>query len=314
MVNGRQFGRLVWLLALLALVLLHSVQANGNVTAAGGKSFSYDSQNELVAMTGGGTTFAAMYDAFGNRVAKSVVANGTTTSTLYLVDDLNPTGYPQVVEELNGSGVVTRTYTYGLQRIDEEQVLNGTWTPSFYGYDGGGNARQLTNTAGTVTDQYEYDAFGNELTITGGGSTPNNFLYRGEQWDPDLGLYYLRARYYNPLTGRFMSRDPNDPQLFTSGYPTDPTYLHKYLYAGGDAINAADPNGRDFVEFASTVIPIALTVAGLYKYGRCIVNVLEQLTKDLSLGFQGYSYVWPRWQCFASAWWGMNSPYPIPGS
>ncbi len=63
--------------------------------------------------------------------------------------------------------------------------------------------------------------------------------YRGEQYDPDLSLYYLRARYYNPATGRFMSRDPE------AGVPTNPRTLHKYLYAGGDPINAIDPMGRE---------------------------------------------------------------------
>jgi RHS repeat-associated protein len=60
----------------------------------------------------------------------------------------------------------------------------------------------------------------------------------GEQYDPDLGLYYLRARYYNPNTGRFLSRDPED------GDPFDPKTLHKYLYAGGDPVNAIDPTGK----------------------------------------------------------------------
>jgi RHS repeat-associated protein len=215
---------------------------NGNVTAADGKTFTYDSENHLVTMAGSGTSAIILYDGDGNRVAKTV---GNTT-TFYLVDDLNPTGYPQVVEELTGSAV-TRQYTYGLQRIDENQQISGTWTPSFYGYDGGGNVRQLTNTAGTVTDSYEYDAYGNSFTVS--GTTPNNYLYRGEQYDADLGLYYLRARYYNPLTGRFMSRDPNSPGPFDSnGNPTDPKALHKYLYAGGDPINGIDPSGRDFVE------------------------------------------------------------------
>ncbi len=84
------------------------------MTAADGKSFSYDSQNELVSMKGGAVQI--MYDGDGNRVAKSV--NGVVTR--YLIDDLNPTGLPQVMDELNGSGVVTRTYTYGLQRIGED--------------------------------------------------------------------------------------------------------------------------------------------------------------------------------------------------
>jgi len=182
-------------------------------------------------MSVSGTTVSLIYDAFGNRVAKTV--NGVTTK--YLVeDDVNPTGYPQVLDELTGS-TVTRTYTYGLQRISQDQIINGVWTPSFYGYDGGGNVRQLTNSAGTVTDTYEYDAFGNDVYHT--GTTPNNYLYRGEQYDSDLGLYYLRARYYNPATGRFLSRDPED------GYAKDPASLHKYLYAGGDPVNMIDRPG-----------------------------------------------------------------------
>ena len=60
-------------------------------------------------------------------------------------------------------------------------------------------------------------------------------LYQGEEWNPDLSLYYLRARYMNPLSGRFLSRDPED------GSVTNPSTLHKYLYAGGDPVNAEDP-------------------------------------------------------------------------
>ena len=75
-------------------------------------------------------------------------------------------------------------------------------------------------------------------------------FYRGEQFDADLGLYYLRARYYNPQTGRFLSRDPED------GNPTDPKSLHKYLYAGGDPVNMIDPMGREAeIEYKVTIIP-----------------------------------------------------------
>src|SRR5271168_2676351 len=85
--------------------------------------------------------------------------------TRYLVDDLNPTGYAQVIEELV-TGAVQREYTFGPQRISENQIVNGTWTTSFYGYDGLGSVRQLTNAAGAVTDTYTYDAFGNQLNST----------------------------------------------------------------------------------------------------------------------------------------------------
>jgi RHS repeat-associated protein len=74
----------------------------------------------------------------------------------------------------------------------------------------------------------------------------------GEQYDQDLGLYYLRARYYNPSTGRFLSRDPE------AGDPTDPQSLHKYLYAGGDPVNRIDPSGRaDSIETIFTITVIA---------------------------------------------------------
>ena len=89
-----------------------------------------------------------IYDGDGNRAAKSV--SGAVTR--YLVDDLNPTGYSQVVEELSGASVVARQYTYGLQRISQNQPVSNTWTLSFYGYDDSGSVRQLTNAAGTVTD------------------------------------------------------------------------------------------------------------------------------------------------------------------
>jgi RHS repeat-associated protein len=205
--------------------------ANGNTLTSGGKTFTYDFANRLKSMTAGSVSVAMQYDADGNRVAKTV--NGVTTR--YLVDDLNPTGYAQVVEEVTGA-TAERTYTYGLQRISQNQIVGNTWTPSFYGYDGGGTARLLTDSTGTVTDTYDYDAWGNVVNTT--GTTPNAYLYRGEQYDPDLGLYYLRARYLNPSSGRFFGEDPEP------GDPRDPISLHRYLYAGSNPVGNYDPTGR----------------------------------------------------------------------
>jgi len=212
-------------------------------------------------MVNGSTVVTLQYDAFGNRVAKTV--NGVTTK--YLVeDDVNPTGLPQVVEELV-NGAVTRQYTYGLQRISENQEIANVWTSSFYEYDGGGSVRQLTNSAGAVTDEYEYDAFGNSFTKV--GTTPNNYLYRGEQYDSDLGLYYLRARYYNPATARFLSRDR------LAGRAQSPMTLHKYLYTGGDPVNRIDPRGLEIEGVALTTISSLQKTVAFGNFVSCGANI-----------------------------------------
>jgi RHS repeat-associated protein len=265
--------------------------ANGNVLAAGGITYTYDSQNHMTSEIGNGKVITMVYDAFGNRVSKTV--NGVTTK--YLVeDDVNPTGLPQVLEE-TVNGAVQRSYTYGLQRISESQMLNGTWTMSFYVYDGAGSVRALTDSTGKVTDEYEYDAYGNSFTKV--GNTPNNYLYRGEQYDSDLSLYYLRARYYNPNTGRFLSRDPLD------GKAKDPASLHKYLYASGDPVNAIDPTGRgDFMEYQmltwrrETIAAKQFTILGA-KVAACyiaiagtIYAILEHSEGGAALGGLGIAF------------------------
>jgi RHS repeat-associated protein len=262
--------------------------ANGNTThAANGNTYTYDSENHMTSMTGNGKVITMTYDAFGNRVAKTV--NGVTTQ--YLVeDDVNPTGLPQVLEDVQ-NGAAVRTYTYGLQRISQSlsPIVTGSnaWTTSFYGYDGGGSVRQLTNSAGAVTDEYLYDAFGNSFTKT--GTTPNNYLYRAEQYDSDLGLYYLRARYYNPATGRFLSRDPED------GKATDPASLHKYLYAGGDPVNGIDPMGRESMLETGSIDAIIDSVAlarRIWAIGRCISSIYMIIAKELDGLNSNNLYFW----------------------
>lgn len=154
----------------------------------------------------------------------------------YLIDFLNLTGYVQVLDKLV-SGGVTETYTYGLQRISENQLVGSTWTPSFYGYDGHGNVRFLTSTTGVLGNIYQFDAFG--MPIASAGTTANAYLYSGERFDQNIGLYHLRARYYNQGTGRFETLDP------VAGHNFEPATLHKYLYSGSDPINFIDPSGQD---------------------------------------------------------------------
>ena len=151
------------------------------------------------------------------------------------------------------------------------------------------------NAAGAVTDTYEYDAWGNKINST--GTTPNSYLYRAEQYDSDLGLYYLRARYYNPTTGRFLSRDPEAGNAF------DPRKLHKYLYADGDPVNAVDPNGREAtIEtiFTTTVISSPLELA-VESVAGAVIEVLCGAAKLLTYASQnippGFPFPGgiPRW-------------------
>jgi RHS repeat-associated protein len=72
----------------------------------------------------------------------------------------------------------------------------------------------------------------------GASPTLNSYLYRGERYDADLGLYYLRARWYNPVTGRFLTRDPYQGSAY------DPASLHRYNYARANPVNFIDPSGR----------------------------------------------------------------------
>jgi RHS repeat-associated protein len=264
-----------------------SYDQNGNVTATGGKTFAYDSENRMVSMNSGAVTL--VYDGDGNRVAKTIA--GVTTR--YLVDDLNPTGYGQVIEEVVG-GAVQREYTYGLQRISENQVISGSWTTNFYGYDGMGTVRQLTSASGGVTDTYNYDAFGNRIGAT--GTTPNNYLYRGEQFDPDLGLYYLRARYYNPATGRFLSRDPNEPNARPFKGSLDPRKLHRYLYTGSNPVNRIDPRGRADEEEYAVRLDASVFASKFIAAIGCGASMgfyVAAATTDLTATWNGAKTYWP---------------------
>ena len=215
----------------------------------------YDAENHLIQR---GDNIAILYDHDGNRVHKSVTDEGTTTTTYYVLDDRNPSGYVQVLAEyVNTANAPTRAYTYGHDLVAAR--LDGT-TTVYYGYDGHGSVRLLTSSAtgaGTaITDTYDYDAYGQLLANT--GTTPNNYRYTGEQWDGDLGMYHLRARYLNPNTGRFWTMDSYE------GNSEDPLSLHKYLYCHANPANGIDPSGHENLISVMASITVRLNMA--YRY------------------------------------------------
>jgi RHS repeat-associated protein len=169
---------------------------NGNTTNSANNFYQYDVMNHLT--NAGGIVMT--YDGDGNRVSKTV--SGTTT--YYLVDDQNPSGYAQVLEEWtnNGTPGLSKIYNYGLSLISQCQP--GTST-NYFIFDGHGSTRMLVGIGGNTINVMAYDAYGN--LIASNGVLQTGYLYSGQQYDFDLGLYYNRARLLNPNTGRFWTQD-----------------------------------------------------------------------------------------------------------
>jgi RHS repeat-associated protein len=245
--------------------------------ANAGFSVAYDFENRIVTRddpTVANDTVSIKYNGDGQRVEKTVQTGpGTSITTRYLVDDLNPTGFEQVILEAVVGQNAARQYVYGLDLISQRrQTGTSTFVLSFYGYDGHGSVRQLTDSSGALTDTYTYDAFGNLIaqTFTGAAPTPNHYLYAGEQFDADLNLYYNRARYLDVRSGRFWSMDEFE------GDPQSPASLHKYLYSSADPIGNVDPSGRSLVELnIGQAMQLTLAALNILSGGLNLKNSIE---------------------------------------
>jgi RHS repeat-associated protein len=167
-----------------------------------------------------------MEHPLGRRIQKiwPNTANNSTMVRNYLYDGAN------IVTELNASGAVVASYTQGAG-IDEPLAMRRGGYISYYHADGLGSVTSLTNTNAQPVATYVYDSFGN-TTATEGIFNP--FRYTGREQDPETGLYYYRARYYDPTIGRFLSEDPIG---FRGG-------INKYAYVGNRPLNFVDPFGK----------------------------------------------------------------------
>ena len=233
----------------------YAYDANGNLVARSSPAaltqFGYDAQNRLVTALGGGLANQYVYDADGSRVQ----ASNAVGTTRFLVAGANNTGISQVLEERDGAGDLQARYSYG----DELLAMARAGNASFVHPDAHGNTRMLTNGAGAITDSYDYDAYGNANGAA--GSTENPYRYSGQRLDADSGLYQLRARYYDPAVGRFISRDP------FGGRTGSPVSMHRYLYANADPVNYSDPTGLEglpsliVAQFLSNTLDTALALA-----------------------------------------------------
>ncbi|MDJ1420343.1 MAG: RHS repeat-associated core domain-containing protein [Candidatus Methanoperedens sp.] len=196
-------------------------------------SYSYDSANRLISIS---TLFGAKrdlynfeYDGDGNRVSKTRISGKRTQSSEY-VWDVNSI-LPQVLTESDEKG--TTTYTYGIDLISMTDPQRGEF---YYHHDGLGSIRSLSDSKESIKAIYSYDAFGQIQKKM--GYVDNDFLFTGEQMDTETGLIYLRARYYDPAIGRFITKDP----FPTIGIITQ--NINRYVYTMNNPVNLVDPSGK----------------------------------------------------------------------
>ena len=166
----------------------------GNLTNDGVHTFGYDYENRLISAVGNGNNATYNYDGFGRRISKTV--NGTTTYFIYDSD--------RIIEERSPNGSLLANYTFGTG-IDEVLKMTRGGNDYYYHYDGLGSVRNITNSASNVVESYSYDVYGQPSQLSTIG---NRFYFTGREFDSESGLYYLRNRYYNPIIGRFLQRDP----------------------------------------------------------------------------------------------------------
>ncbi len=189
---------------------------NGNLTNDGANTYSWNARNQLASINAGATA-SFQYDAFGRRQAKTI--GGASTSFVY--DRVNP------VQELV-SGMPTANLVTGL-RVDEIFSRTDSAGTRQFLTDSLGSTLALTDSTGATQAQYIYEPFGNTSAM---GSSANPYQYTGREND-GTGLYFYRARYYNPVFQRFVSEDPIG---FRGG-------MNLYAYVGNNPLAFMDPSG-----------------------------------------------------------------------
>jgi len=176
----------------------------------------YDEADRLVEAADATRTIQYVYDGLGRRVERAEIPlAGALTATRYVYDGM------RVVVELDGGYATLRSYTRGHDLSGTAEDAGGiggllalarpagaTWTAAGYHYDGTGNVTALVADDGTLAAAYTYGPYGERLSATGPLTESNPYQFSGKERDAATGLYYFGYRYYDPLAGRWLNRDP----------------------------------------------------------------------------------------------------------
>jgi RHS repeat-associated protein len=301
-------------------VSTYTYDANNRLLSDGTTTYAYDAAGRLVSGSAAGTSWTYAYNG-RNQLVQAVRDDHGTLTTIDLVyhrhDRIatlvngvetsrmipDPTiGVTERVAELSPGGSVLAFTVFG------EDLLSRTADGAtlYYHHDGAaGSVGLLTNASGQAIATYTYDAFGRLLTSTGTAVNPHRFA--GETLDGNLALYDLRARLYDPESGRFTTPDPLE------GMDSDPATQNPYLYVRNNPVNSTDPSGKsENFSLASVVMTSALIVtvasigngiligAGMHPFliGKGRVKTHDVTLPDGSQGEAGFSGEWLR--CYSS--------------
>jgi RHS repeat-associated protein len=204
----------------------YSYDANGNMTSKttseGTTTYSYDFENRLVQVVTPTETVNYTYDPLGRRVSKST-SSGTTN---YIHDDF------RVIEEKDESGASQASYIQG-NGLDEVLEMNRAGQDYYYSQDGLGSVTGITDISQNMVHSFSYDEYG---TPNSASSVGNPFLFTGREFEGETGLYFYRARYYDPKLGRFVASDP----IGLNGGN------NLYAYVENNPVNFIDPLGLQY--------------------------------------------------------------------
>ena len=225
----------------------YTYDANGNLTSNGSKTFSYDEENRLVEVkdNAGASLAKFTYDDTGKRT--SMKTPGGTVFYQYSGD--------KVVLETDAYNNTLAEYTWDDQGNPITFTKNGI---TYYYHRSAWGDVNLRDSTGAVVASYSYDPWGKIISQSGSLASANPYRYRGYRYDEVTGLYYLGARYYDPVVGRFITRDT------FHGFEDDPASLNQYSYAQNNPIMSIDPNRH----WAETLLDFASLSHSTYSFSK----------------------------------------------